>query len=131
MREVEAGVEAERHDAGRRLGCANAGEDTEHTMRVHAHGHVTTRQRINVREVLAFYPEVKLDGGVGGSVASLPHGDDDDANRNVRGLRERRNRKATKKTKSQIAAAHAHSGWIWEEFLDERQEHKGCMNFVF
>ena len=111
MREIEAGIEAQRHDAGRGLGRADAGEQAEDAARIHTNRSIAGGQRIDAVKVLALNPEVKFARSIGSSTAVLPHGDDDDLHGNAGGLSQKRERgkKETTKAECQTTTAHMDS----------------------
>ena len=82
MGEIEARVEAERHDGRGGVRGALSGEHGHLAVAVHARSMIAGRERIDSVKVVAFDPVLQLAGLVAGVGAYFKHGDHDDLDLN-------------------------------------------------
>src|ERR1039458_345143 len=87
MTEVEAIVEAYRHDGGRGVRRSLAGEHCHLALVIHAHGVITGWEWIDLVEVVAFHPVLQFTGGIAGVCALLEHSHHNDFYRDRAWLR--------------------------------------------
>jgi hypothetical protein len=84
--QVEARVEPERHEGGRRVRRALAGHDRHLALAVHAHRVVAGGERIDAVQVVALHPILQFAGCIAGVGADFKHGYHHDFDRNRLGL---------------------------------------------
>ncbi len=75
--QIEALIQAERHDAGGSPRRSNSGDNPEHAVTVHAQVVLALRKREHTIELVALHPILKLAGPVARVGATLEHCDDD------------------------------------------------------
>jgi hypothetical protein len=109
MRQIEARVEAERHDRGRGVGCALPGHDCQFAIGVHADIVIRGREGKDLIQMVAFDPVLEFAGLIAGIGSDLKHGyyDNFDRDRSLgRSLRSRDQSRRGEKAAGKKAVEH-------------------------